>query len=100
MFFQHKNSFVNSINNLFGMREKNLSVCVPVLSGCESQKLLAVCLNNQKLVPVKSGLPAFYIERKLITSKEGFTIYCTIFLILRNTLFSEVFNTIFIFKIL
>lgn len=63
--------------SLFEILRKNYRV--EILGG--EQKLKAIIPNNRirNLLQLKKGTPVLYIQRKLITNKEAFNIYSTIY---------------------
>ena len=68
-------SFENK--SLFEILRKNYQI--EILGGEQQLKAIKANTQIQKLLKIKDGHPVLHIERKLITNKEGFNIYSTIY---------------------
>lgn len=68
-------SFENK--SLFEMLRKNYQI--EILGGEQQLKAIKPTIQIRQLLRLKPGQPVLYIERKLITNKENFNIYSTIY---------------------
>ncbi len=68
-------SFENK--SLFDTLRQNYQI--EILGGEQKLKAIKPTTKIRKLLQLKNGQPVLYIERKLITNKEGFNIYSTIY---------------------
>lgn len=68
-------SFENK--SLFEILRKNYQI--EILGGEQKLKAVNPSAKIRQLLKLKSGQPVLYMERKLLTNKEGFNIYSTIY---------------------